>query len=493
MRSVFRRVLGRRHGQAPGPGTSDGADASAILPTAVLERRWRRWLRGVARWLPRIAGGVVVFVLASWILLPTEIIAWRLGHEARKRGYDIEIEDVSIRPWGAIVLENVSWTFKPSRPGQIPDTLRIETAELDISVLRALVGTTDVTFEMDLGGGRAWVHWNDGGDEARFEAELADVPLGALPKAHQLLNAPLGGTVGLEVDLRVPEKKFARTKGTVTLACRGCSIGDGETLLYVPGAKGMLAKGVTIPEIDLGTLEGSFVFDKGVGRTEGPIVAKSDDVELTLDGIVTLRDPFSKSRLEMILKMQISEALQQRDERVRLLVQTMPETQRLKPPESGFGFKLYGRITRPRLRGIYSKTREERLRERRERARRRAEKRAARKRKAKAKKKRKPDTDREKEATNEEEREGREPAAARLDIRPLEPESTGAVGKPVQLDPASGAEGAEAGGSGGNAPADGNAEGGEGQGEGVGAEQGGSSGGQPEGQATGSAEETVIQ
>jgi len=430
VRRLFDRIQGGRKSAAA--QTSHAADGSAILPTMDAAARGRLPLARLLRWGLWAAGGLVVFVLATMILLPTEILAWRIGYEARKRGYDIEVGDVSVRPWGTIVLEDVRWTFRPSRPGQVPDTLRIESAVLDVSVLRALVGTVDLTYEMDLGGGRVFAHWNDGGDAAQFELSMEDVPLGALPKAHQLLNAPLGGTVRVKVDLTMPDHKFGKTQGVLEFACEACSIGDGETLLFVPGAKGMLEKGVTIPEIDLGTLDGRFVFEKGVGKTDGPIVAKSEDVELTIDGTVRLADPFRKSRIDTIVKLRVAEGLQQRDERVRLLVQTMPKTQRLKPPESGFGFKLYGPVTRPRLRGIYAKTREERLRERRERARRRAEKRAAKKKRRRKKKKKAPEPS---AKQNDAEDETAEKAKEKpnLEIQPIDPAVAPTVGKAVRL------------------------------------------------------------
>jgi len=164
---------------------------------------------------------------------------------------------------------------------------------------------------------------------------------------------------------------------------------------------------------------------KGKGVIDGAIETKSDDIAMSLGGSVELKDPFRRSRFDLVLKMVVADVLQERSEPIRLMVQTAHKNARLDPPETGLGFRLTGPFSRPRFTGIKTKTREERLRERRDSARKRAER--LRKRKEdRSKKKKKPKVAEKKpEVDSESEEVEQEPPEARLgepiQIEPLEP------------------------------------------------------------------------
>jgi hypothetical protein len=81
-------------------------------------------LRALGRKVGRVAAWIaalmIVFLVSAWVSLPTRSIAWRISHEARKAGFNITVDDISIRPWGSAQLDNVVWSFKPSRPDSTP-------------------------------------------------------------------------------------------------------------------------------------------------------------------------------------------------------------------------------------------------------------------------------------------------------------------------------------------------------------------------------------
>ena len=193
-----------------------------------------------------------------------------------------------------------------------------------------------------------------------------------------------------------------------------------------------MQKGITIPEIDLGSLKGRVDVTKGKGVIDGAIETKSDDIVMSLGGSFELKDPFRRSRFDLVLKMVVSDALQERSEPIRLMVQTAHKNSKLDPPEQGLGFRLTGPVSRPRFTGIKTKTREERLRERRDSARKRAERRRKRKqdrekkkKEAEEKKKKKQEAEAESEAETDEAEQ--EPADAKLGepvrIEPVQPEA----------------------------------------------------------------------
>lgn len=394
-------------------------------------RGLRRKLRPIALW-----GLVGVFLMLAftWLSLPTQALAWRIGHECKKRGFIVDVDDISVSPFGGVTLENVTWTFEPSRPGEIPSKFVAEEIDVDVSLFWLMLGDLDVDIEgvVDEGTFSGNLTRDDNGSSYTFE--VSGLPLYAVPKARQAFNAPMSGIFEMKITLDVPEHKFVQAEGEIEIACKGCRVGDGETLFYVPGARGLMGKGVTIPEIDLGTLQGKVIVSKGKGVIDGAIETKSEDIAMSLGGSVELKDPFRRSRFDLVLKMVVSEALQERSEPIRLMVQTAHNNSRLDPPETGLGFRLTGPFARPRFTGIKTKTREERLRERRDSARKRAERRRKRQQeRAKKKKQAEKKTAAEQETDSEEpEQEGEETKLGEpIQIEPVQPGEAPSSSAPI--------------------------------------------------------------
>ena len=344
----------------------------------------RRALRRGRALLGYAALGLVLFMIFIWLSLPTRAIAWRIGHEARQRGLVLDIEDLSVSPFGGATLRNVTWTYAPSRPGQVPDSLFLEQVEIDVSILALLMGGVEVEVVTSIDDSTITALYERDDDGAVVKIDIDELPLYDVPKLRQALNAPVRGLFGLHVDLTVPGNKFAKAQGSIDISCTGCKVGDGESLVFIPGvSSGMMAKGVTLPEIDFGSFAGRLAVADGIAATEG-IEIKSDDVLLKLTGSMTLSDPIGKSELGFDVWVQLTEALQARSDTLRLTVQTAHPNARPDPPDDAWlAFKLRGTVKSPRFMGIKTKSREERLREQREKAR---EAEAKKKEKAEAKK-----------------------------------------------------------------------------------------------------------
>ena len=349
-------------------------------------------LRRILRKIRKVAGYIgltlILFIAFVWMSLPTRAIAWRISHEAKARGYIIDVEDVSISPFGGASLHNVTWTFEASRAGQIPRNFFVEEVEVDVSLVRLLFGTQRVDVEAVIEEGTITAMYQRDDAESVIKLDIDDLPLYDVPKLQQAVNAPVRGLFGLHVDLTLEKDKFTKALGTIDISCARCRVGDGESLLFIPGVKkGIMAKGITLPEIDFGDLKGRLNVEDGAAKTEG-IETSSDDLKFKLLGSMNLRDPFAKSAFEFDIKVLLTEELQSASEPLRLMVQTRSKKTYLDPPEQDWmGFKLRGTVARPEFMGIKSKSREERKRARREKARARARKKAAKGKKKKKKKK----------------------------------------------------------------------------------------------------------
>jgi type II secretion system protein N len=379
-----------RRPAAPADLPPPGATAvTPAVPAASFADRLRlllRRLRSSAGW---VFLAVFVFFVFVWISLPTRAIAWRIGQQARQAGYLIDIEDMSIRPWGSARLYNLTWTYAPSHPGQIPHRLVLDAVDVDFSILKYLLfGTIDVEVDTVLDDAPIHAEYTRSEAESTIKVEVTELPLFDVPKLQQALGAPLRGLFALHVDLTLPENLFANAEGSITIECASCSIGDGEELLFIPGSSGITAKGMTIPEIDLGTLSGKLTVKEGKATVE-EFQTKSEDIELVVTGEMPLKDPFSKSEFAFSMKLLVTQALQDKSEALRFAVQTAGASTKMDPPDEGWlGFKLRGSVGRPRFLGIKTKTAEERLLERRQKN---AEREAAKRARSKARSTKKPD------------------------------------------------------------------------------------------------------
>ncbi|PRQ03659.1 hypothetical protein ENSA5_13520 [Enhygromyxa salina] len=330
-------------------------------------------LRALGRKLGRVAAWAaalfIVFLVSAWVSLPTRSIAWRISHEARKAGFNVSVEDISIRPWGSATLEQVVWSFNPSRPDSTPVPFVIEELDVSFSVFKyLLLETIDVEFEGTMDEGRIAGAYYESEDEAHVGFSIEELPLYGVPKLQDAVNAPVRGIFTLDVDITAPGNEWAKSSGRLEVHCYSCTVGDGETKLFVPGAKktSMLSKGVTIPEIDLGTLDGvlEIVDGKAVAEEFG---TQSDDIIFKISGDIEFKDPIANSRLNLLVKVFIDPGLRERDTNVDLLVLTASPKVKMDPPDEGWmGMVLEGNFKHRRFRGVKSKSRQERLREKRE-------------------------------------------------------------------------------------------------------------------------------
>ncbi|MFV8749822.1 type II secretion system protein GspN [Nannocystaceae bacterium ST9] len=349
----------------PAGGPSASMSGFASRSGISLRDLWPKLRRGLL-WAFALT---IVFLVSAWISLPTRSIAWRIAHEARLKGLNITVEDVSIRPWGSATLHEVVWNFAPSRPDSNPVPFVVEELDISFSVLGYLLfDEIDVEFEGTLDEGTIAGGYFKGEDEARFKVDIADLPVYGVPKLQDAVSAPVRGIFGLSIDLTMPGGKWSEANGRMEVHCYSCTIGDGESKLFVPGTKktSMLSKGVTIPEIDLGTLDGVLVVEDGKAVAE-EFGNESEDIRIKIGGDITFKDPVGSSQLNLLIKVFVSPTLRSRSDQLDLMVATASDKVKMDPPDDGWlGFYLEGNFKNRRFRGIKSKTKAEALRDKRE-------------------------------------------------------------------------------------------------------------------------------
>ena len=109
-----------------------------------VENRGQRFIRTVRRFLGWGILGAVFFFIFAWLSIPTRALAWRISHEAQEQGFNVDIEDITVLPWGTLILHNVVWTFEPTRPQVQPAQYFLEEVDVRVGIWSILFGAMDV-------------------------------------------------------------------------------------------------------------------------------------------------------------------------------------------------------------------------------------------------------------------------------------------------------------------------------------------------------------
>jgi len=291
-------------------------------------RVWRRVaLQGIF--------GLAVFVVALYLTFPYDRAKdVEIGSAGPAVGLAVKFSDIRVRtrpapsPSGAPV--------KPSR-------FTIETARVSYSIWSLLSSVKTINVDMEAFGGQVDLTQTGApGKKGPFEIRLhgRDIRLSELPGVGDALTIPLAGTLKLDVQLASETGKYADGNGDITFTCVECVIGDGKTPLKVPGNP-FLAGGLTLPRTRLGDFGGHVAIEKGVAKLQG-VEAKSPDLDVTLEGDVTLRDPLPMSAVNAYLRFKFSEAFLQKAATVQTILQVAGSQG--KRPDGFYGLRLGGRL-----------------------------------------------------------------------------------------------------------------------------------------------------
>jgi type II secretion system protein N len=212
-------------------------------------------------------------------------------------------------------------------------------------VLPLIFGIVDVSFGLEGLGGTLDGSFRRGKQDARARLRTRDLALGQIPGLADKLGLPLAGRLDLEVELELPQQKFAEARGSIDLSCSECSVGDGKAKLKIPSDP-FLAQGVTVPRVRLGTLRGQVTVEKGAASLH-KVEAKSADAELSLDGRIDLADPVTRSQLQLYLRFRPSAAMIQREATFQLLTSSLESGKR---SDGFFGLAVGGTLAAPQVR-----------------------------------------------------------------------------------------------------------------------------------------------
>jgi type II secretion system protein N len=257
------------------------------------------------------------FSISAYLTFPYDRLRDFLTQKVAN-GYTLEIGELSPSWVTGVVLDDVSLTRDATDPEAKPATLHFDTLTLRVSPLSMLGGMENVSGSLtaEIGAGELSASASNTEGARHVEAELTGVDLERLGLGAWW-GLPLRGTATGTIDVTL-DPEPSKTEGEVALEIEGVRIGDGKTKVKPPG---MMA-GLTLSPVNAGTLDTKVVIDKGVATLE-KLTTDGPDLKAKGTGSITLAKPIGRSRVDMMLDFQLTDAWKNKDDKNKTLLELL--------------------------------------------------------------------------------------------------------------------------------------------------------------------------
>jgi type II secretion system protein N len=295
---------------------------------------------------------VAVFILSVYLTFPydrlRDYIVSRIEAAGKGNADAVQVEIGELRPsllTGA-VLHDVELMRRTS--GNVdaePSRLHFDEVRARVSLWSLLMRAPKVNVAAMVGDGELDALYQRDGENQHMEAELDALDVGRLGLGT-FLGIPLKGraTGALELTLA---SEAANTNGNIDLRINGVRIGDGKAKLSLPG----LSSGMTLEELDAGTLLLNVKVDKGIAEI-AKLTTDGKDLQLDGGGSVRMTNPVRRRRPDVVLEFKLSDAYKNKSDRNKALFEIMamnPEYQRATGPDGALSLHIGGTFQTPRV------------------------------------------------------------------------------------------------------------------------------------------------
>lgn len=294
-----------------------------------------------ARRLGKVAAmagfGFVVFLVVLYLTLPYARFKDYIAAQVSSYGYDMEAKHAGPALGIGMSLKEVSLVSRSSG-GAKPTRILIDKARLGVSLLSYLTGSKSFNASAKVFGGDVDADVRIGKSDTSVDSTVSEIDLAEIPWVKNLINLPMSGKFGVNLNLAIPKQRLSESKGLLRWECTGCALGDGKAKLVI-ASNPLLAEGLGLPKIRLGEFTGKIPIDKGVGRLQN-VQFKSPDLEATVEGEIHLLQPVAASRVDLYVRFKLSDALLRSSEKLRTIMDFT--AQMGKRPDGFIGFRMSG-------------------------------------------------------------------------------------------------------------------------------------------------------
>jgi len=282
--------------------------------------------------------GLWVFATVFYVTLPFGRFKDWMGARLATVGFDLEAKSAGPALGIGMTMKEVTLVSQDASGGK-PTRILVDKATLRVSLLSYLFGTKSVSVAAHVFGGDVDVTIRQRKPSTSLTVALSEIDLGELPWVKKAINMPLTGEFGLDLDLSMPVGKLGPdTKGLLTFKCENGVFGNGKDKLVVAGNP-MLAEGLGLPKIRLGDFTGKVSIDKGLAKIQS-LQIKSPDIEVIVEGEVTLADPMKNAHIDLYVRLKPSDSLLRASDKLKTILEL---TAQMGKRSDGFiGFRITG-------------------------------------------------------------------------------------------------------------------------------------------------------
>jgi type II secretion system protein N len=239
----------------------------------------------------------------------------------------LEIDELGPTFFPGLSARGVRLTWLPQQQGQRAITARMDKVTAHVSLfgllfgrangdleIEGMGGTVEATFQSTFSGTRPGLR--------KLKLVLKDVRANEIGPLVHGIGLPVQGRLGSNIELEIPEGLVNRATGNASLTIDGLKIGDNVAQFQIPGFGG-----VTIAQIDAGTLAGNVAIRDGNANIER-VSARSRELNLTLSGRVELRADPSQTGINLLTRFQLTDAFRSKNEqagRIMMVLDMVPD------------------------------------------------------------------------------------------------------------------------------------------------------------------------
>jgi type II secretion system protein N len=242
-------------------------------------------------------------------------------------GLQLEIDELSPTFFPGLTARGVRLTWLPQAQGQRAVTARMDRVTAHVSLLSLLFGKVNADLDIQGMGGTVEAHVEavTGGTRPglrELKLKMLGVRANEIGPLVQGVGLPVQGRLDTDVQLSIPDGLINRASGRATLTIAGLKIGDNVAQFQIPGFGG-----VTIAQIDAGTLAGNITIRDGNASIER-LNARSRELNLAISGRVELRADAAQTGINLLTRFQLTDEFRNKNEqstRIMMVLDMVPE------------------------------------------------------------------------------------------------------------------------------------------------------------------------
>jgi type II secretion system protein N len=306
----------------------------------------------ILRWASVPVLYIVCLVVFVRVTFPYDALKARLISEfnARSKERVLEIKDLSGAGIFGIEAEGVR-LIPAAKDASGVASLAFDEAVVSVSPWSALIGNVGVSYSLKVGGGDIQGTFYQNDEAAELEVSVETVDISGLTVLADMLGLPLGGVLGGQAELKLPQGKMSEAEGQFAFTISELTVGDG---------KAKVRNTIALPKIRAGDLKLEAKVEKGRMDLK-EFSAHGPDLELLAEGKVRLREPFDKSVVDVDAGFQFKEAYTTQsdltrsifgspDGKVPGLFDMDPSVRKAKDEKGYYSWRVSGLLAKPSFR-----------------------------------------------------------------------------------------------------------------------------------------------